>query len=75
MFVSPIGLAANIGDYGIMDALLQYLQNVKIDTGLYAKALNAPIINNRQNRQLVRRVSPLQYACSLGLYKIVERLL
>ncbi|CDW86950.1 ankyrin repeat protein [Stylonychia lemnae] len=44
--ISPIAVAVNVGDYEMLDDLLN-----------------------------LRKKSPLQYACSLGLYQIVERLL
>ena len=45
--VSPIALAVCIGDYGMLDSLLGYLNNVDIEKGLYARAHNPPILNNR----------------------------
>lgn len=59
----------------MLDSLLNYLQNIKIDEGVQTRALDPPIHKNRGHRQLVKRKSPLQYACSLGLYTIVDRLL
>ena len=43
IFVSPIALAANIGDYAMLDSILGYLKNIKVDEGLQARALNPPI--------------------------------
>jgi hypothetical protein len=68
IFVSPIALAVNIGDYALLDSLLEYLKNIQINNGLEARTLNPPIINNKLNKTVIRRRSPLQYACSLGLY-------
>lgn len=68
IFVSPIALAANIGDYAMLDSILGYMKNIKVDEGLQARALNPPIQKTRSQRQVIRRKSPLQYACSLGLY-------
>lgn len=45
--VSPIALAVCIGDYGMLDSLLGYLTNIKIEKGLEARAMNPPILNNR----------------------------
>ena len=59
----------------MLDSLLNYLQNIKIDEGVQTRALDPPIHKNRGHKQLVKRKSPLQYACSLGLYTIVDRLL
>lgn len=75
VFVSILALAVNVGDYGMLDAVFHYLDKINVELGLQAKALNKPIINNRSKKQLMRRVSPLQYACSLGLFQMVDRLL
>jgi len=59
----------------MLDSILGYLKNIKVDEGLQARSLNPPIQKTRNQRQVIRRKSPLQYACSLGLYQIVDRLL
>lgn len=46
--VSPIALAVCIGDYGMLNSLLGYLNNINIEKGLEARAHNPPILNNRQ---------------------------
>lgn len=71
IFVSSIALAVNVGDYSMLDSLLNHLKNVNIDEGIEAKS-------GDQSANFVlkiRRTSPLQFACNLGLYKIVDRLL
>eukprot|EP00347_Sterkiella_histriomuscorum_P003332 403364693 len=72
--ISPIAVAVNVGDYELVDDLLNYLQNINIEFGIETRMKTQTIL--RQNQQnTVRKKSPLQYACSLGLYQIVERLL
>lgn len=57
VLVSPIALATCIGDYSMLEALLGYLTNVNVDRGLYARALNQPIMGKAKS--VVRRTSPL----------------
>ena len=59
IFITPVALAVNIGDYSMLDAILKTLQNVNLDQGMQAKALNAPIIKNKEHKLLIRRTSPL----------------
>ena len=68
--MTPIALAVNVGDYAMLDSLLNHLKNIKIDEGLEAKS---PLKTG--SPPLLRRTSPLQFACNLGLFKICERLL
>lgn len=46
-----------------------------MERGIEFKALNPPMLNNRNNKQIVRRTSPLQLACSLGLFRLANELL
>ena len=48
VFISPVALAANAGDFSMMESVLSYLKNVDIEKGLVAKAINPPILNNRK---------------------------
>ena len=50
------------------------LENVNIEFGLERKMKTKTILKQNQVYTL-RKVSPLQYACSLGLFRIVEMLL
>jgi len=59
VYVSPLALAVNIGDFGMLDSLLGYLKNVQVDEGMQARALNPPIHKNKNLRQLIKRTSPL----------------
>ena len=34
IFVTPLALAVNIGDYAMLDSILKFLSNMKIDSGL-----------------------------------------
>ena len=70
-----LSLAVNVGNYHNVRAIMFYLETYEIERGYVSKALNAPYLNNKSGRQMVRRISPLQSACSIGLYKIVEVLL
>lgn len=38
IFVSSIALAVNVGDYSMLDSLLNHLKNVNIDEGIEAKS-------------------------------------
>lgn len=71
IYVSVIALAVNVGDYGMLDSLLSYLNNINIDEGIEAK----PRHQHEGQPIKIRRTTPLQFACNLGLYKIVDRLL
>lgn len=48
VFISPLALAANAGDFSMMESVLSYLKNVDVERGLVAKAINPPILNNRR---------------------------
>jgi hypothetical protein len=48
VFISPTALAANAGDFAMLESILGYLQNIDIEKGLEAKAINPPILNNRK---------------------------
>jgi hypothetical protein len=50
ILVSPIALAANVGDFPMLDSLLNYLQNIKIDEGVQTRALDPPIHKNRGHK-------------------------
>jgi hypothetical protein len=50
VYVTPVGLAVNIGDYALLDSLLKFLRNLNSDAGLQSTALNAPILNNKNLR-------------------------
>ena len=74
IFISPIALAVNIGDYAMVDSLLNYFKNLKIEEGIHAKSLTPSVVVKNQ-KLTIRRFSPVQYACSLGLFTILDRLL
>jgi hypothetical protein len=38
IFVSAIALAVNVGDYAMLDSLLNHMKNVNIDEGIEAKS-------------------------------------
>ena len=38
IFVSPIALAVNVGDYSMLDSLINHLKNINIDEGIEAKS-------------------------------------
>ena len=38
IFVSPIALAVNVGDYSMVDSLINHLKNINIDEGIEAKS-------------------------------------
>ena len=71
IFVSVLALAVNVGDYAMVESILAHLKNVNLDEGIEAK------FKDQKDNMVVkiRRTSPLQFACNLGLYKIVDRLL
>ena len=71
IFVSAISLAVNVGDYQMLDSILTHMKNINIDEGIEAK----PIDQSDNLILKIRRTSPLQFACNLGLYKVVDRLL
>lgn len=73
--ISILALAVNVGSAAIVRLLIRELDNIDPERGLEAMALNAPMLNNKSGRRMVRRISPLQFACSLGLFTIVEELL
>lgn len=55
IFVSPIALAVNVGDYSMLDSLINHLKNINIDEGIEAKSSD-----QKQNYILkIRRTSPL----------------
>lgn len=66
VYISAIALATNIGDYSMVCSLLNHLTNINIEEGIEAKT---------QNQQDIRKASPLQMACYLGLFRIVDKLL
>lgn len=71
IFVSIIALAVNVGDYAMLESILSTFKNINVDEGIEAK------FKDQKDNMVVkiRRTSPLQFACNLGLYKIVDRLL
>lgn len=71
IFVSITALAVNVGDYAMLESILTTFKNVNIDEGIEAKFKD----QKDNNIVKIRRTSPLQFACNLGLYKIVDRLL
>lgn len=55
IFVSAIALAVNVGDYSMLDSLLNHLKNINIDEGIEAKTQD-----QKENYVLkIRRTSPL----------------
>ena len=50
------------------------MSEVEVDFGLETKSRTAAPLKTNQHKN-ARRRTPLQYACSLGLFQIVARLL
>lgn len=44
IFISPVALAVNIGDYAMVDSLLNYFKNLKIEEGIHAKSLTPNVV-------------------------------
>ena len=71
---SPLAIAVCVGDLKLVELLLVYLSHVELEYGLRVNMKSSPLLlaNQQQNCRLR---TPLQYACSLGLFQIVGRLL
>ena len=54
----------------MVTSLLNFLRQVNIEEGIEAKSKTS-----KSGVLQVRRTSPLQFACNLGLYKLVDVLL
>jgi hypothetical protein len=69
---SPIAVAVNVGDNKLIDTLLNYMVNVNMEQGLDVRRKVAGKASAKVN---TKKTTPLQFACSLGLYSVVGRLL
>jgi hypothetical protein len=70
---SPLAIAVNVGDMKIVDALLNYMRGFNIEFGLEVSNQTKAVKSNAYTT--LKKTTPLQFACSLGLYTIVGRLL
>ena len=71
---SPLAIAVCVGDLKLVELLLVYLSHVDVEYGLRVNMKSSPLLLANQHANSRLR-TPLQYACSLGLFQIVGRLL
>ena len=71
---SPLAIAVCVGDLKLVELLLVYLSHVEIEYGLRVNMKAGTLLLANQSAASRLR-TPLQYACSLGLFQIVGRLL
>ena len=71
---SPVAIAVSTGDPKMVDILLTHLNEVDIESGLTVTS-KAPVHVKSNVFVTQRHRTPLQYACSLGLFQVVARLL
>jgi len=64
---SPLAIAVSIGEPRLVEVLLTSLNELEIDVGLNVTS-KAPVHLRSNVFTNQRRRSPLQYACSLGLF-------
>ena len=71
---SPVAIASCVGDLRMLDVILAYMQNVEIEYGLEVCNKTQALLKSNIFAS-VKRKTPLQMACSMGLFAIVARLL
>lgn len=71
---SPLAIAVNVGDIRLVELLLTYLSHVQVENGLTIQAKSGAIMKANIFSSSKHK-TPLQFACSLGLYLIVARIL
>ena len=73
---SPLAIAVNTGSPLMVEALFGGLHGIEVDFGLEVTGKHPVQLHSQTNvYSKIRRRTPLQYACSLGLFQIVARLL